>query len=235
MSISKCQVWISMAGEVAPIIRVLESWLCSYWWCKDGHCRRTPFCLFGLFCWIELVQFFNIELCIESLVALNQFVIYYAFPVCEQCRMRKMAVSVERWFLLSSLKRLVPIHCSMSEGCPPQFFFNTIHLLRQFSGRLMWIFVRKFVQLLFIELNLSTGMWSILEVKILVFEAWNPTAGDTLRPCTFTSRFGGFNTSIKRKWRVMSTCYSILMIWKYTEINNIFLKWKRYLVEQNVF
>lgn len=62
-------------------------------------------------------------------------------------------------------------------------FVITIDLLRQFSGCLMWIYVKNVIQSLFMELNWSIGVWSVLDVKIPIFEVLKPTAGSTLRLC----------------------------------------------------
>lgn len=86
----------------------------------------------------------------------------------------------------------------------------TIHLLYQFSGCLTWIFVKKLIQLLFIKLNWSTNVWSILYVKISIFEAWNVSKWAVLwdiEPSPYTaqmsqavSAFLTLQLNAKSKW-----------------------------------
>lgn len=82
------------------------------------------------------------------------------------------------------------------------FFFITIHLLHQFSARLTWNLEKKLIQSLFGELIWLIGVWSVLKSNF----ACKPTAGSTLRHCTFSihnaifsSSSGGIYTPIKCK------------------------------------
>lgn len=255
-----------------------------------SYCRRMPFWLFSLFCFIELMQLLNVDFHIECLIALKQFIMNYAFPVpsytqhglwgCFACRvtcfwelshfstasywcegtifhcivcgkentacdhvLSDVKQGKKQWFWSADIfcfhSKCMALKCwvsepfPLSEGGSPQFLI-TINLLCQFSGHLTWIFVKKLIHSFFIKFNWLTSLWSILNVKIPIFEVRKPTVDSTLRHYSFsihstnlTSSFGILNTSVKCKRQMVSKMLSFvhltfhLMIWKYIKINKI--------------